>query len=501
VFLRYSNIHKGFKCLEPKTGRVYISRDVVFDETIYPFAKLHPNAGACLRAELQLLPDILLNPSNTFGDANLRDQHLVNPDPTNAATSSSGHVVDTGGSIAANGEQTENPGPYFMCLPDAARRDRRHTEPGADSRQPRSAVPSGSASGSQPDSSSTTRVEANAPEPTPVSGLSGSSTAASPSPSLASTPSPTSLAAPDLAGGSTSTTTTAAPESTGSPAPIGSNVSPVAPAPPHRHGTRLQHGIIKPKVYTDGKVRWGLHSSASSEEPVNVKAALRDDLWVQAMNQEFEAMQKNRTWHLVPLPKGKNIIGSKWVYKIKRKADGSVDRYKAWLVAKGYKQRYGIDYEDTFSPVIKAATIRLVLSIAVSRGWSLRQLDVQNAFLHGVLEEEVFMRQPPGYEDSKHPSYVCKLDKALYGLRQAPRAWYARLCGKLIQLGFTPSKGDTSLFYYNKGFISMFVLVYVDDIIVASSSPSATTALLRDLEADFALKDLGDLHYRGVSHR
>jgi histone deacetylase 1/2 len=124
----------------------------------------------------------------------------------------------------------------------------------------------------------------------------------------------------------------------------------------------------------------------------------------------------------------------------------------------------------------------------------LRQLDVQNAFLHGVLEE-VYMRQPPGYEDTRCPSYVCKPEKALYSLKQAPRAWYARLCGKLVQLGFTPSKGDTSLFYYRKGSVTIFVLVYVDDIIVASSSPVATKALLKDLEADFALKDLGDLHY------
>lgn len=125
----------------------------------------------------------------------------------------------------------------------------------------------------------------------------------------------------------------------------------------------------------------------------------------------------------------------------------------------------------------------------------MRQLDVQNAFLHGVLEEEVYMRQPPGYEDEKHPTYVCKLDKALYGLKQAPCAWYARLCGKLVQLGFTPSKGDTSMFFYHKRIVTMFVLVYVDDIIVASSSLAATKVLLTDLEAEFALKDLGDLHY------
>jgi histone deacetylase 1/2 len=220
-----------------------------------------------------------------------------------------------------------------------------------------------------------------------------------------------------------------------------------------------------------------------------------DPCWVAAMDKEHDALLENKTWHLVPPPKGKNVISCKWVYKVKRKADGSVDRYKARLVAKGYRQRYGVDCEDTFSPVVKAGTIHLILSVAASKGWSLRQLDVQNAFLHGVLEEEVFMRQPPGYEDKQHPHFVCKLDKALYGLKQAPRAWYARLCGKLVQLGFTPSKGDTSLFYYSKGSVTIFVLVYVDDIIVASSSSAATKALLADLEKEFALKDLGDLHY------
>jgi histone deacetylase 1/2 len=148
-----------------------------------------------------------------------------------------------------------------------------------------------------------------------------------------------------------------------------------------------------------------------------------------------------------------------------------------------------------FSPVVKAATIHLVLSIAVSEGWSLRQLDVQNAFLHGILNEEVYMHQPLGYTDKSQPNYVCKLDKAIYGLKQAPRAWYAQLCAKLEDLGFIPSKADTSLFYYNKGRHSLFVLVYVDDIIVVSSSTTATEALLADLQKKFALKDLGDLHY------
>lgn len=177
----------------------------------------------------------------------------------------------------------------------------------------------------------------------------------------------------------------------------------------------MQSGIRKEKVYTDGTVRYT--SFTSSGEPQTVDEALSDKNWREAMDAEYMALMKNKTWRLVPPQKGRNIIDCKWVYKMKRKVDGTLDRYKAHLVAKGFKQRYGIDYEDTFSPVVKAVTIRMVLSIAVFRGWSLRQLDVQNAFLHGVLEEEVYLRQPPGYEKSSLPDYVCKLDRALYGLK------------------------------------------------------------------------------------
>jgi hypothetical protein len=213
------------------------------------------------------------------------------------------------------------------------------------------------------------------------------------------------------------------------------------------------------------------------------------------MDIEYNALLKNNTWHLVPPKKRSNIINCKWLFKVKLKADDTFDKYKARLVAKGFKHRFGIDYEDTFSPVVKMSTIRVILSIAISRGSSFRQLDVQNAFLHGILEEEVYMRQPPGYIDKSHPDFVCKLDKAMYGLKQAPRAWYACLSAKLVALSFTPSKVDTSLFYFNKHGVTVFVLVYVDDIIVASYTLSATTGLLHSLRQDFALKDLGDLHY------
>ena len=191
--------------------------------------------------------------------------------------------------------------------------------------------------------------------------------------------------------------------------------APTAPGP----RTRLQRGIVKPKVYTDGHVRWC--NSCITSELENLKEAFGYPRWKQAMQEEYDALIWNKTWHLVPPKEGRNLIDCKWVYNIKMKSDGAVDRFKARLVAKGFKQRYGIDYEDTFSPVVKIATIRTVLSIVVSRGWCLRQLDVHNVFLHGVLEE-VYMRQPPGFENEVAPHLVCKLDKAIYGLKQAPRA-------------------------------------------------------------------------------
>jgi hypothetical protein len=178
------------------------------------------------------------------------------------------------------------------------------------------------------------------------------------------------------------------------------------------------------------------------------------------------------------------------VYKVKKKVEDFVDQYKARLVAKGFKQMYDIDYDDTFSPVIKAATTCLVLSLVVSPNWCLHQLDLQNTFLHSVLEEEVYLRQPLGYRSDSHLDYVCKLEKALCDLKQAPQAWYSRRSSK-----FWASKADTSLFIFHQGSVQIFLLIYVDDIIVANTCAPVVDKLLHQLYADFALKDLGPLSY------
>jgi hypothetical protein len=133
------------------------------------------------------------------------------------------------------------------------------------------------------------------------------------------------------------------------------------------------------------------------------------------MTEEYQALLSNGTWTLCRRPPNQNIISNKWVYRIKQKSDGSVERFKARLVAKGYEQQNGIDYIETFSPVIKPATIRVILSLAIHYDWPIRQLDISNAFLHGQLLENVFMEQPKGFVDPTHPDHVCKLHKALYG--------------------------------------------------------------------------------------
>ncbi|CAN6557798.1 unnamed protein product [Malus baccata var. baccata] len=140
----------------------------------------------------------------------------------------------------------------------------------------------------------------------------------------------------------------------------------------------------------------------------------------------MKAFLKQKTWTLVPLPPHKNLMGCKWIYKVKRHPDGSVARYKAWLVAKGFSQEAGLDYYETFSPVVKPTIVRLMLSLAATKGWKLKQLDVKNAFLHEFLDEEVYMSQPQGFIDKDHPEFVCKLERSLYGLKQAPRAWNER---------------------------------------------------------------------------
>ena len=187
----------------------------------------------------------------------------------------------------------------------------------------------------------------------------------------------------------------------------------------------------------------------------------------------------------MPLAPSQNIVGCKWVYKIKRNVDGSISRYKARLVAKGFHQQAGLDYDETFNLVIKPTTVRIILTLAVQFSWPLRQLDISNAFLHRFLKKDVYMAQPQGFIDSAKLGYVCKLHKSLYGLKQAPRAWFERFTSQLENLGFTASSADPSLFTYKSHNEIFYLLLYVDDIILTSTSPPLITNLITKLQQTF----------------
>uniref|UniRef100_A0A2N9GUK4 Reverse transcriptase Ty1/copia-type domain-containing protein n=1 Tax=Fagus sylvatica TaxID=28930 RepID=A0A2N9GUK4_FAGSY len=262
--------------------------------------------------------------------------------------------------------------------------------------------------------------------------------------------------------------------------------------------TRAKAGIFKTRhpAHLSLVESSGLLSALlASTEPKGFKSAAKNPAWLNAMDEEIQALQSNHTWILVPRPTNTNIVGSKWVFRTKYLPDGFIERLKARLVTKGYTQVPGLDYTDTFSPVIKATTVRVVLSLAVTNKCPLRQFDVKNAFLNGHLTEHVYMEQPPGYIDPRFPNHVCQLKKALYGLKQAPRAWFQRFSSFLLQLGFYCSRADTSLFVFHKHSNIIYLLLYVDDIIITGNNPSLLENFTCKLNSEFATKDLGSLSY------
>ena len=204
---------------------------------------------------------------------------------------------------------------------------------------------------------------------------------------------------------------------------------------------------------------------------------------------------KKQTRDLVQLPVGKKAVGRKWVFTVKQTPEGLIDRYKARLVAKGYSQTYGIDYDETFAPVAKMGTVRTLISCAVNFGWPLHQLDVKSAFLHGDLQEEVYMEIPPGFANNQTVGKVCKLKKSLYGLKQSPRAWFDRFRQAVCDMGYTQCNGDHTVFYKHKGSFITIMAVYVDDIIITGDDVEEIKFLKESLGKAFEVKDLGPLRY------
>ncbi|KAM0049451.1 putative RNA-directed DNA polymerase [Helianthus debilis subsp. tardiflorus] len=388
VFLGYQPDFRGYRCYDPSTGRVHISRHVTFDENTYPFCDLSPTS------------------SYTFLD----DPNTLHPSffPT---------------SFPSVTPSTEHP-----------------TTPPQPNQSTSPPVPNPS---QQPASSHPPITEPNI------------------------TPSQPHNSADN---------------------PVHS--TPLPPTNDHPMQTRSKAGVSKPNP----RYKLAAHSNVSPI-PTSPFKALSDPNWLRAMNDEFSALQVNNTWELVPRPANNPVIRSMWLFRHKFNADGTLERYKARLVCNGKSQTVGIDCTDTFSPVVKPATIRTVLSLAVSRSWPIHQLDVKNAFLNGHLQETVYMQQPPGFVNPHHPNHVCRLKKSLYGLKQAPRAWYTRFSTFVTSLGFRNSMCDTSLFIYQHGHQLAYLLVYVDDIVLTASHTDLLHGFITKLSAEFAMSDLGSLHH------
>ena len=217
--------------------------------------------------------------------------------------------------------------------------------------------------------------------------------------------------------------------------------------------------------------------------------------WSEAMEMEMRSLKDNDVWELVQLPAGKKAIGSKWVYKVKTGADGSLERYKARLVAQGFAQRYGSDYDETFCPVVRQESLRVLIALSVQHGLKLQQVDVTTAFLNGTLDEEVYMTQPKGFAKEGEKHLVCKLKKSIYGLKQSPRCWNTALDSHLKQMGFVQSASDPCIYHMDAGGDMFYLGVYVDDIILAGSNDDRINEVKAALSQKFDIKDLGQLHH------
>ncbi|GFV80257.1 retrovirus-related Pol polyprotein from transposon TNT 1-94 [Trichonephila clavipes] len=228
-------------------------------------------------------------------------------------------------------------------------------------------------------------------------------------------------------------------------------------------------------------------------EPDTYKEAIASkdsDKWLAAMKEELESLSSNNTWVLANLPSDRKVIGNRWVFKVKQNADGTVQRFKARLVAKGFSQKFGVDFSETFSPVVRWDTIRTVLSIAAARKLKLGQFDVKTAFLYGDLSEDIYMAQPEGFSDSS--GQVCKILKSIYGLKQAPRCWNKRFKSFAENSGLKQSNCDPCLFFNDEK--SMYLIVYVDDGIIAADEEQTVNLFLKKLESEFSVV-IGEANY------
>jgi hypothetical protein len=466
VFLGYASNSKDYLCLDPLTSRMYVSRHVVFNESHYPFSS---STSSCHQPS-QSTPSFWLSNLLFFHPCQLPS--VLGPAPQSSPSPSPRPTQSTASPLQNTLPSILGPIPLSLNPPII--------------------------SGPNLESLPITQPDSSTPHPNPYNTLSSSTSSALPnltvpvhhtansSPCFSILPNPTAPAhhtASPLPPSSIlpNPTTTINPTAT---------INPVPTLSFHPMQTRSKSGIVKKKCFASSTTINYLET-----EPPNYTIASEIPEWRAAMASEFDALHRQHTWSLVPPCPDQNVIGCRWVYKIKRNTDGSISRYKARLVAKGFHQQAGVDFDETFSPVVKPPTIRIILSLAVQNQWSLRQLDVSNTFLHGLLKESVFMAQLIGFLDSAQPSHVCQLHKSLYRLKQAPRAWFERFTSHLLTMGFSASVAGASLFVLHHGSTTVYLLLYVDDIIITGNNSTTISNIITQLSTAFELKDLGPLRY------
>jgi hypothetical protein len=254
----------------------------------------------------------------------------------------------------------------------------------------------------------------------------------------------------------------------------------------------------QPERYSPPDFRSNFSLSITDDDPRTVREAVNSEdskLWKKAMVEEMDALDKNEAWDIVELPTGRKSVGSKWLFKKKFNAQGKVEKYKARLVAKGYSQVEGIDFGEIFSPVAKLTSIRFILSIPATFDLEVEQMDVKTTFLHGDLEEEIYMKQSEGFVVKGKKELVCKLKKSLYGLKQSPRMWYQKFDTYILGLGFVRSRDDHCVYSKQVGNHFIYVVLYVDDMLLVGNNMDVIKEVKSQLSSKFDMKDLGAANF------
>ena len=276
----------------------------------------------------------------------------------------------------------------------------------------------------------------------------------------------------------------------------GSQVQDVAITTPVRRSTRERRSAIPPDylVYI-GEQDYDIGSVTDPITYAEAVSCPQSELWLDAMRDEIQSMRHNGVWELIELTEGHRPIGCKWVYKTKRDHKGKIEKFKARLVAKGFTQKEGVDYEATFSPVSSKDSFRVIMALVAHFDMELHQMDVKTAFLNGDLNEEVYMMQPEGFVANDLGTLVCRLEKSIYGLKQASRQWYLKFHSVVASYGFVENKVDQCIYCKVSGRKLIFLILYVDDILLASSDLGLLHETKRMLSKNFDMEDLGEASF------